>query len=45
MRILECECGFNIADEPPMGIIMFVEHRKTCPVWNKIFKETLGKKD
>lgn len=39
MKILECECGFNIADEPAMGIIVFVEHRKTCKVWEKAFRE------
>lgn len=40
MEILECECGFNIADEPELGIIMFVEHRKTCKVWKEKFKES-----
>ena len=33
METLECECGFNIADEPALGLIMYVEHRKICKVW------------
>ena len=41
MTTLECKCGFTIDDGLDLGIIMFVEHRKSCKVWEDQFKKLL----